>query len=284
MRFAFAGIDFLGGVFRALLDKGWEPVKLFSRPCDGFYDSNDQTVAWARDARLPIQMTRITPGDLASLKRRGCEALIVAGYPWLIKGWEAHLSYGINFHPSPLPEGRGPYPLFQAILDQRTTWGVTAHALSPRFDEGAIVAQELFPLGPEETHDTLLHHCQVAAVRVAQALADDLAPLWEAARPQREGSYWPRITAAQRSIDWSRGVDHILRTVRAFGSIEAIAQVESRYLYLWAATGQHITHRLSPGTLVSRQSDSLTVAASDGYVRITGWSYQPTGNRRRRGV
>jgi methionyl-tRNA formyltransferase len=39
MRFAFAGIDFLGDVFEALIAKGWEPVKLFSRPCDSVYDS-----------------------------------------------------------------------------------------------------------------------------------------------------------------------------------------------------------------------------------------------------
>ena len=40
MRFAFAGIDFLGDVFETLLARGWEPVKLFSRPCDGIYDFN----------------------------------------------------------------------------------------------------------------------------------------------------------------------------------------------------------------------------------------------------
>ena len=31
MRFAFAGIDFLGDVFLTLLDRGWTPVKLFTR-------------------------------------------------------------------------------------------------------------------------------------------------------------------------------------------------------------------------------------------------------------
>jgi methionyl-tRNA formyltransferase len=81
MRFAFAGIDFLGDVFETLIAKGWEPVKLFSRPCDSVYDFNDVTVARARALRLPIQMSRILPADLAGLKAMGCEALVVAGYP-----------------------------------------------------------------------------------------------------------------------------------------------------------------------------------------------------------
>ena len=53
MRFAFAGIDFLGDVFHTLIESGWEPVKLFSRPCDGIYDFNEATLARARILRSP---------------------------------------------------------------------------------------------------------------------------------------------------------------------------------------------------------------------------------------
>ncbi len=47
MKFAFAGIDFLGGVFEALIEAGWTPVKLFTRACDGIYDHNEVVVARA---------------------------------------------------------------------------------------------------------------------------------------------------------------------------------------------------------------------------------------------
>jgi len=68
VRFAFAGIDFLGDVFLTLVDRGWEPVKLFTRSCDNVYDFNDVTVTRARNLRLPIQMSRIRSADLAGLK------------------------------------------------------------------------------------------------------------------------------------------------------------------------------------------------------------------------
>jgi methionyl-tRNA formyltransferase len=272
MRFAFAGIDFLGDVFQVLVEKGWEPVKLFTRPCDNIYDFNDVTVGRARALKLPIQMSRIRPADLSDLEASGCEALVVAGYPWLITGWEQHLRYAVNFHPSPLPVGRGPYPLFTAILDGAPHWGMSVHALSPTFDTGAIVAQDRFDLSPDETHDMLLAKCQMAAKRLAATLAADFPRLWSEATPQGEGSYWPRITQAQRTLDWTQDVADVLRTVRAFGSIEAIAQVGSTRLYVWQATGWVAAHRLTPGTLVHKHRRHLVMAVRDGLVQLTGWS------------
>src|SRR5215212_7896132 len=222
MRFAYAGIDFLSGVLDAFLGEGWTLVKLFTRPCDGVYDTNEAVTARARDLRAPIQLSRITAGDLARLGGLGCDALVVAGYPWLVRGWRGHLRYGFNMHPSPLPMGRGPYPLFGAILSDQRTWGVTAHALDPSFDTGAILEQEIFPLASDETHDSLLAKCQMASSRLSRRLAHDLPRAWVDARPQGEGSYWSRITDRERTIDWTGTVAEVMRVIRALGSIEAI--------------------------------------------------------------
>ncbi|PVE22227.1 formyl transferase [Microvirga sp. KLBC 81] len=276
MRFAFAGIDFLGDVFETLIAEGWQPVKLFSRPCDSIYDFNDITVSRARSLRIPVQMSRITPADLAALKASGCQVLVVAGYPWLIRGWEQHVPYALNFHPSPLPSGRGPYPLFKAILDDVPEWGVTAHTLEPAFDTGPILTQRHFPLAPQETHDTLLAKCQMAAKEIAGQLVDDLPRLWEEAKPQGPGTYWPRITQTERTINWTGSIEDVLRTIRAFGSIEAFAQVDSRYVYVWEASGWREEHGFRPGSLVHKHRKHMVVAAKDGFIQITGWSpYAP---------
>jgi len=280
MRFAFAGIDFMGDVFTALVDAGWEPVKLFTRPCDNIYDFNDEVTAKARAARLPIQLSRIRPPDLAALEALGCEALIVAGYPWLIKDWEPHVPYGLNFHPSPLPEARGPYPLFRAILENVSAWGVTAHKLAPTFDSGDVVAQSLFAVDRAETHDTLLAKCQMAAKMIARTLASDLPRLWELSRPQGEGSYWPRVSERQRTLEWTSDVADVLRTARAFGSIEAIAHVGRKQLYVWEAAGWTEPHGHAPGTVVHQHRRHLVVAVRDGFVQLTGWSSLPPAKTR----
>jgi methionyl-tRNA formyltransferase len=275
MRFAFAGIDFLGDVFLTLLERGWTPVKLFTRPCDKVYDFNETVVGRARSLNIPIQLSRIRAADLASLPSLRCEALIVAGYPWLVTGWEAHLPYALNIHPSPLPVGRGPYPLFQAILSGATEWGITAHKLAPSFDTGAIVAQERFPVAPDETHDSLLAKCQMGGKRLAAALASQLPDLWETAQPQGEGSYWPRVAEGQRTLDWTKTVAEVLRTIRAFGSIEAIAPLDTTRIYVRGATGWTEPHGFKPGTLVHSHRRHLLLAVRDGFVQLTAWSPVP---------
>ena len=272
MRFAFAGIDFLGDAFLTLIERGWQPVKLFSRPCDGIYDFNEATIARAYALRVPVQTSRIRPADLAALGGLGCEALVIAGYPWLVTGWEEHIPYAVNFHPSPLPEGRGPYPLFQAILEGRRDWGVSVHALKPAFDTGPILAQDRFPLGADETHDTLLARCQMAVTRLSARLSTELPDLWANAAAQGAGSYWPRVTERRRTLDWGATVAEVLRTVRAFGSIETIANVGGKRLYVWSATGWTEAHRLAPGTLAHKHRRHLVIAVRDGFIQLTGWS------------
>src|SRR4051795_4176668 len=110
MRFAFAGIDFLSDVLDALLGEGWTLVKLFTRPCDGVYDTNDIVTARARDLKAPIQLSRITTGDLARLNGLECDALVVAGYPWLVREWQGGGSLRVQNPPPPPPAGGGAPP------------------------------------------------------------------------------------------------------------------------------------------------------------------------------
>ncbi|MBA9060665.1 methionyl-tRNA formyltransferase [Methylobacterium fujisawaense] len=278
MKFAFAGIDFLGGVFEGLLDAGWTPVKLFTRPCDGIYDHNEVIVARARALRLPIQLSRIRERDIEALQaEHGRDwALVVAGYPWLIKGWKGRAAYGLNIHPSPLPTGRGPYPLFRAVLDRYESWGVTAHVLADGFDTGDILAQDIFGLSSHESHETLLAKCQMAARRLAAGpLGRELPARWRRSEPQGDGSYWPRATDFDRTLDFRQDVATVLRRVRAFGTVETIARLGDARMFVAEAQGWPERHAHTPGTVVHRHRRHVVVAALDGYVQLTRWSPVP---------
>ena len=278
MKFAFAGIDFLGGVFEGLLDAGWTPVKLFTRPCDGIYDHNEVIVARARALRLPIQLSRIRERDIEALQaEHGRDwALVVAGYPWLIKGWKGRAAYGLNIHPSPLPTGRGPYPLFRAVLDRYESWGVTAHVLADGFDTGDILAQDIFGLSSHESHETLLAKCQMAARRLAAGpLGRELPARWRRSEPQGDGSYWPRATDFDRTLDFRKDVATVLRRVRAFGTVETIARLGDARVFVAEAQGWPERHAHTPGTVVHRHRRHVVVAALDGYVQLTRWSPVP---------
>lgn len=55
---------------------------------------------------------------------------------------------GYNIHPGP-PEYPGSLPAQFAIWEQARSFGATAHELSPRVDEGTIVATKSFPMPPK---------------------------------------------------------------------------------------------------------------------------------------
>jgi methionyl-tRNA formyltransferase len=272
MRFAFAGIDFLADAFDGFVAAGWRPIKLFTRPCDGVHDFNERIVAEAATRKLPIQMSRITPADLAALGQAGCECLVVAGYPWRIPPWREHLRYALNFHPSPLPEGRGPYPLYRAILDGRADWGMSAHVLEDAYDTGAVLGREVFALSPLETHETLLARCQMATRRIARGLAANFAAAWAAAEPQVAGTYYPRASDADRTLDFRLPVATLLRRIRAFGVVETLAPLGPGTIHVAQAHGWEEAHDLPPGTLAHQYRRVITVAAKDGFLAITRWS------------
>jgi len=170
--------------------------------------------------------------------------------------------------------GRGPYPLFKAVADAHAEWGVTAHVLGEEgFDTGDILARERFALSGHETHESLLSKCQLAARRLAIGpIARDLPARWREAEPQGEGSYWPRVTDADRTLDFRSDVEAILRRVRAFGAIETIARLGDGRVYVASAEGWREAHRHTPGTVVHRYRRHVVIAARDGYIQLNRWS------------
>ena len=61
----------------------------------------------------------------------------------------------INFHPAPLPDYRGLAGYNMAILDQKKTYGVSAHFIdSEEFDAGPIVKVKKFPI--DSKHETVI--------------------------------------------------------------------------------------------------------------------------------
>lgn len=272
MRFAFAGFDRWRVVFDAFVGRGWEPVALYTQPCDNTLDFNDEVVALGAQHRIPVQLSKIRPDDLRALADRGCKALIVSGYQWRIPDWTAHLDYAVNFHPAPLPEGRGPYPVMQAILEGRREWAVSCHRIAASFDTGAVLDIERFALGAHECHEALQLRLQMAARRLAVRVAAGFCQLWDASQPQGEGSYWPRLTEAQRTLDFSRPVDEVMRVVRACGVVECLAPVGSMRVFVRHATAWIEAHDYKPGEVVHKYHRWMVIAAADGFVALIEWS------------
>jgi methionyl-tRNA formyltransferase len=283
MRFAFAGFDAWVGVFDEFVAHGWQPVALFTMPVDNRLDFHDEVVARGGRHHVPVQLSRLRDEDLRRLAALQCDALVVAGYPWRVPDWQPWLQYAINFHPAPLPEGRGPYPATQAILEDRREWAVSCHRIDADFDTGANLAQDRFPLEADTWHETLQLKLQMSARRLAAQVASEFERLWEHSYAQHGGSYWPRITDAQRTLDYTQPVAEIMRIVRACGMLECIAPLNGKRVFVRRAVAWQEAHALEPGKVVHEYRRSVVLAAADGYVALIEWSPLPAEMRQRVG-
>jgi methionyl-tRNA formyltransferase len=284
MRFAFAGFDRWRGVYDAFVAAGWEPVALFTVPLDNRLDFNNEMVERAESHGIPVQLSRIREDDLGALAQAQCDALIVAGYRWKIPDWRAHLRYAANFHPAPLPEGRGPYPLMQAILEDRPEWAISCHRIANEFDTGEVLAAEPIALAADEWHETLQLKLQMAARRLAMRVAGDFERLWGESRPQGDGSYWPRLTDADLTLDFTRPVAELMRVVRASGLVECIAPLHGTEVFVRRAVAWQEAHGYEPGQVVHEYHHWIVIAAADGFVALIEWSPLSVALRKQTGL
>jgi methionyl-tRNA formyltransferase len=276
MKFSIATNDAYQCVLEAFLSAGWTLEKLFISPENWMY-SNTQVIARALELGAVVQYSPVSRRDLIELAASGCETLVVACYQWKIPAWQADIKYAVNFHPSPLPEARGPYPLVRAILEERRNWAVSCHQINEKFDQGDVLDAENFPIDHDETHDSLRLKIQMASARLAGRIATEIDELWKSAIPQEPGSYWPRWLDEERAIDFAQPVDLIMRRVRAFGDLECMATINNTTIFIHRAKGWIEPHQANPGAVVHASNLALVVASADGFIAITEWSINAPG-------
>jgi methionyl-tRNA formyltransferase len=112
----------------------------------------------------------------------------------------------------------------------------------------------------------------MAFTRLARRVGRDFRRLWDAAKPQGEGSFWGLTSDDERVLDFNTPVADILRRVRAFGLTETIAKVGEMTLYVRRAVGWSELHAARPGDIVQSDGRRLVIAARDGYIGLIEWS------------
>ncbi len=275
MRFAITAVDQYLGVFESFVGAGWVPLKLFTSPAKHELSKQQAVMAFAERQKAAIQLSRMTVRDLHELRDQGCDALIVASYPWKIPDWRPFLKYAVNFHCSPLPHGRGPYPVARAILEKWDYWAVTCHQVSPEFDRGDILASERFTLNDDECHESLNLKIQMGAKKLAARIVDHFDELWRQAKPQTAGTYWQKPSLTATVIDFQSSTETILRHIRAFGTLESLAKIDGIWFVVKRAVGWTEAHHHRPGTVVHMFNRSIVVAAPDGYIGLLDTNLAP---------
>jgi methionyl-tRNA formyltransferase len=113
------------------------------------------------DSSTILELTRkgelTSHGFLSAIEALDVEVIVVACFPWRIPAVVLALPSiaGVNVHPSLLPDGRGPEPIFWAFRRGLATTGVTLHAIDDGLDTGPIIDQRALSIPAGATMITL---------------------------------------------------------------------------------------------------------------------------------
>lgn len=212
-----------------------------------------------------------SPTVLASLAALDIDVIVVACFPWRLPAPVRALPrFGsVNVHPSLLPDGRGPAPVFWTFRRNLEITGVTVHFLDEGWDTGPIVERRTFALAGDETMITLERSlARIGAEMVARFLADPVP--WAAAQPQpqNEGRPAPFPEADDLLVTTAWSASAAARFIEAvrpvYGPIEVLVLASGRRLAV--AEVLMIEHGASAAPAVRLQQDRAWIRFSDGLL------------------
>ncbi len=201
---------------------GFEIVGVLSNPPSGKGRHKTPTptpvAALAEEYNLPVY----TPEHLASQAREQiapleADLLVVFAYGHIFgpKFMALFPMGGINLHPSLLPKYRGCTPVPAAILNRDEKTAATIQYVSPKMDEGNILAQQIISLDGTETGESLLlKSAEIGAELFCNLLSKNHLP--EGKVQSGEASYTKIITKEDGKINWNEDAATIEAKIRAY--------------------------------------------------------------------
>jgi methionyl-tRNA formyltransferase len=188
------------------------------------------------------------------------DLIVVACFPWRLPTWLLHLPPRgcLNVHPSLLPDGRGPEPVFWAFRWGLEESGVTLHVMDEGLDTGPVLSQRRVQIPDESTISSLE---RTLAETSAAMLMDHISGASE-----RPNSPIPQAHAAGRYARFPRQDDLVVPTFwsarHAARFIHAVSPTYGPVPVLVLSTGQRL--------VVSKVLTVATDASSEHSVAMDG--------------
>lgn len=181
----------------------------------------------------------------------------------------------LNLHGSLLPRYRGRTPVNWAILHGESETGITLHYMTPRPDDGDIVAQQRVLISDDDTAPTLFAKITQASREMLDGIlpkiADGSAP--RIAQNHSEATYFGGRKPADGEIHWNQSAREVRNLIRAVTRPYpgAFTWHGDRELLIWQAT--EIEYSNSPtndetrvGTVLS--TEPFVVKCESGALQI----------------
>jgi methionyl-tRNA formyltransferase len=205
------------------------------------------------------------------------DLLITIGFNWVIPADVLAVPRlgAINLHDGLLPRYRGMNATGWALRNGESQIGFTIHRMTPRLDDGPILAQEALGLGDDDDIDTIRAWQMVAVPRLIEGALARLAA-GEPGTPQCEEEMYStpgRFEEAWRWIDRARPASTIARQVRSWVGTRdeprgALGRLEGTLVRIDKVTtaSDVAGHGAAPGMIVRQEGNTTGCAVWRGGV------------------
>jgi methionyl-tRNA formyltransferase len=213
------------------------------------------------------------------------ERVLAAEPPDLVVSWfwtrrlgERQLGHarfgGIGAHPSLLPRHRGPNPYFWSIDSGDRETGVTVHRLTPRYDDGDMLAKAVVPVGERNAWQLAraLDRPSLALLRQVVAAFSTGSPLAPVPQREQDATWAPEPEGDALHLDFRWSTERVLRRVRALAPVPgALLDVEGMKLVVTAAeAATDFPAALEPGEAATTGDPArVVIRTGDGAVALT---------------
>ncbi|MEI7749458.1 MAG: methionyl-tRNA formyltransferase [Candidatus Moraniibacteriota bacterium] len=178
VRVVFMGTpDFSKDILAGLTDAGYHVVAVYTRPDKPV--GRKQSIAtspvkrFALEHEIPVeQPSRFDHETIKTLKAYRPDLIIVAAYGRILPPDVLAIpGFGcLNVHASLLPRWRGASPVQNVFLSGDTETGVSIMLMDAGMDTGPVFVQEAFPIGPDDTRESLLSRMTADGIRLLKGV------------------------------------------------------------------------------------------------------------------
>lgn len=190
-----------------------------------------------------------------------------------------------NFHYGPLPQYRGPEPIFAQLKNGESRAGLNVHLIDELIDGGPIVMEEKIIIEPADTYGMVQTKLSYLGAKLAGLLIRTLEySSFVPSRRQDEAkaSYYHRPTLKDVFINWKEmNSSEILSLVKACNPWNkgAGTRIKNFTISLLEVeiTEKEITENITPGTIVCLNSTGLFISTKDGRLIKASIFYCPEG-------
>ena len=152
-----------------------------------------------------------SPESVLQLKELDPDLFVLCGYNKILKNPVIEIPPlgTINLHGGKLPEYRGAAPINWQIINGEDTGGCSIIYVDEGIDTGDIIAQEIYPIAPEDTHASVLDKTLEIFPRLLVQVLEQVESRTVQAQKQDPlaGSYFSRRYPKDSKIDWSGMTD-----------------------------------------------------------------------------